>query len=49
MHYFVLVTELFLIINAMSTPLTVVFSQANHSVRNFTVYTRIHGISQGNF
>lgn len=25
----------------------VVFSQANHSVRNFTVYTRIHGISQG--
>lgn len=36
----------------MFIPLTVAkqaVSQANHSVRNFTVYTRIHGISHGDF
>lgn len=48
MHYFVHVTLLFLIINRFIRP-TVVFSHENHSVRDFTVYTRIRGISQEDF
>lgn len=33
----------------MFIPLTVVFSQANHSVRTFTVYIRIHGVFSRRF